>query len=99
MNITSRDKVCAALQRARSLGSTDEEAIAAAAQALCIPVEAVRECAGYCCERGEQLLTSICDECAEVLESWRQAMRPDPVDEDGADSEGGETDYLLETAS
>lgn len=98
MNITSREKVRAAFKRASDLGCTDEEALAATAQALAIPIKAARECIGFCCERGEQQQVSVCDECTDVLESWRRYMRRDPVDEDGADSEGGETDYLLETA-
>ncbi|CAN7322941.1 hypothetical protein LJR084_001864 [Variovorax sp. LjRoot84] len=42
----SKDKVRAALARAEQLGATDiEQACAAAAQALAIPVEVVREVA------------------------------------------------------
>lgn len=44
--IMSKDKVRAALDRAQDLGAKSvEEACAAAAQALAIPVEAVREVA------------------------------------------------------
>ncbi|MBT2326067.1 hypothetical protein J7E62_27435 [Variovorax paradoxus] len=42
----SKDKVRAALDRAQDLGAKSvEEACTAAAQALCIPVESVREVA------------------------------------------------------
>lgn len=43
MTIATREKVLAAVQRAQQLGASQAEAIESAAQALCLPVEAVRE--------------------------------------------------------
>lgn len=44
MTIATREKVLAAVQRAVQLGASQAEAIDSAAQALCLPVEAVDEC-------------------------------------------------------
>lgn len=44
MNIHPREKVQAALETALKLDPRRESAVHAVAQALCLPVEAVREC-------------------------------------------------------
>jgi len=43
MTIATREKVLAAVQRALDLGASQTDAIESAAQALWLPVEAVRE--------------------------------------------------------
>lgn len=83
MTIIERDQVRAAVGRALDLdcyGSIDS-AIAAAARALCLPVEAVRDAmqpAGWCCERGENLGVSVCEECAEISAGYSAAMGVSP---------------------
>lgn len=77
MTIIPRPLVRAAVERALSLDPCMESAIAAAAAALSIPVEAVRDVMqppAWCCERGESLGISICNECAETSAAYSSAM-------------------------
>lgn len=77
MTIIARPIVRAAVERALTLDPCMETAIAVAAVALSIPVEAVREVMqppGWCCERGESLGISICNECAETSAAYSSAM-------------------------
>lgn len=48
MNIHPREKVQDALERAMKLDPCPEKAVHAVAAALCLPVEAVRECLEVC---------------------------------------------------
>jgi len=74
--IIERAKVIAAYRRARALGSDHETACAATAQALGIAIEAIREVASWCCDRGEALGVQVCAECAEFSAAYSAAMRP-----------------------
>ena len=66
--IVSHTQVKAAVNRALDLSchGSINSAMAAAAQALCLPIEAVHAAMqpeGWCCERGENLGVAMCDEC------------------------------------
>lgn len=70
MTIITREKVRQAVERAMLLApGSVEEAKRAAAQALCLPVEAVHDALqppGHCCPAGENLGVPVCEECGEL---------------------------------
>lgn len=85
MNIISKEKVAAAVARAmlRDATGSMENAIHAAASALCLPADTVREALaapeGWCCEQGENLGVPVCDECAETSAAYSADMRHEEV--------------------
>lgn len=80
--IVSRERVKRAVDDALNGSCYGDEgkAIAHAAAALCLPVQAVVQALqpadAWCCPQGENLGVLVCDECTEICAAYQGCLGP-----------------------